>query len=321
MASITKRGRVWRVEVWLKGVRITATRDTEAEAIAWAATQEGAPASHIKELTVASVFDRYAREISPEKNGARWELVRLAALARDPIFGCSVASIDGSVLARWRDARLRTVSPATVNRELNLISAVFSRAQKEWRLPIVKNPVSDIQRPRQPPGRRRRVSDDERDAIVRQLGWDGRSPPADLNEWVAWTFCFALETAMRQGEILSMRRRDLGAKSVHLSKTKNGQARDVPLTSRALALLALLPIEGDRLVPLEAGTCGAYFREAVVGAAIQDLHFHDTRHEAITRFAEKLSIMELARVSGHMDTRMLLGYYHPTAADLADKME
>lgn len=321
MASITKRGRVWRIEVWRKGARITATRDTEAEAVAWAAEQEGTAKLPTNTLTVAAVFGKYAREISPEKEGGRWEVVRLAAFARDPIFGCAAQSIDGSILARWRDGRLGTVSAATVNRELNLISAVFTRAQKEWRLPIVKNPVSDIQRPKQPPGRKRRVSNEERDAIVHQLGWDGISEPEDLNEWVAWTFCFALETAMRQGEILGMRRRYLGARSVHLPKTKNGHARDVPLTTRALALLELLPVRGERVVQLEAGTCGAYFREAVAGATITDLHFHDARHEAITRFAEKLSIMELARVSGHMDTRQLLGYYHPNADDLAAKME
>jgi integrase len=128
---------------------------------------------------------------------------------------------------------------------------------------------------------------------------------------------------MRQGEVLWMRWRNVHGRYVHLPRTKNGEQRNVPLSSRALALLGCLTAgKGDeRVTPLEAGTSGAYFREAVRGAAISDLHFHDARHEAITRFAQRLSIMELARVSGHRDTRMLLGYYHPDAGDLAAKLD
>lgn len=330
MSTVYQRGASWRAMVRLQGQSIARTFDTKDLAEAWAARTEdrikgGAKATHIAKtpdnLTVAALFDRYAEEVSPEKRGGRWEIVRLKALRRAPELQMPAAQIDGADLAQWRDARLKTVKPSTVNRDLNLISAVFTRAIREWRLPLGKNPVSDMNRPAQPRSRERRVSDDERDAIVKQLGWDGKSAPADLNEWVAWAFVFALETAMRQGEILGIRRTHVHPRHVHLPKTKNGHARNVPLSTKALALLALLPGEGDRVVPLESGTCGAYFRDAVRGAAIDDLHFHDARHEAITRFAEKLSIMELARVSGHRDTRLLMSYYHPSAGDLADKLD
>lgn len=311
------------------GQSIARTFDTREQAQAWADKTEariqgGAKAAQIAKtpssLTVGALFNRYATEVSPEKRGGRWEIIRLTALARDPAFHGIATNIDGADLAAWRDRRLKSVKSSTVNRELNLISAVFSRAIYEWRLVLAKNPVSDMQRPPHPRSRNRRVSDEERDAIVHELGWDGVSEPADLNEWTAWAFVFSLETAMRQGEILSMRREHLHAKYIHLPMTKNGESRNVPLSIRALALLALLPDTGNKIVPLEAGTCGAYFRSAARGATIEGIHFHDARHEAITRFAEKLSIMELARVSGHKDTRQLLAYFHPAADDLAGKL-
>ena len=328
MASISLRGRTWRAEIYRKGERLTGSFDTEAEARAWAAKTEARLEAKVTKAQIrltptnigtAALFDRYALEVSPAKRGGRWEMIRLLALSRQEVFQGIAADLDGAALAVWRDERLQVVKASTVNRDLNLISAVFTRAIKEWRLPLVRNPVSDLMRPPQPRGRTRRVSDDERAAIIKELGWDGESAPADLMAWTAWAFCFALETGMRQGEILAMRREHLRDRWLYVPMTKNGDPRDVPLSSRALGLLALLP-PGDRLVPLAAGTCGAYFREAARGACVEGVHFHDARHEALTRFAERLTIMELARVSGHRDTKMLMGYYHPDPVGLAGKL-
>lgn len=329
MPSIVQRGLSWRAFIRMRGQSIARTFDTESQAREWANKAEarirdGAKRAQIvrapSSQTVAGLFERYAAEVSPGKRGWKWEQIRLRSFCRDPEFSTQSAIFDAADLAAWRDRRLRSVTPATVNRELNLISAVFSRAIKEWRLPLRINPVRDIQRPPQPRERTRRVSDDERDAVIRELGWDGVSRPDDLMAWTGWAFLFALETAMRQGEILGMRWADVRGRSVHLQQTKNGHPRDVPLSSRAMALLWLLERGTGRVCPLETGTCGAYFREAARGAGIDDLHFHDSRHEAITRFASRLSIMELARVSGHRDTRQLLGYFNPRTEELADKL-
>lgn len=330
MASIVQRGKVWRAMIRRAGQSLARTFDTRADAEAWAVATEarvlagGATAPAVRApsgATVADLFDRYAREVSPGKAGERWEVIRLRALA--PSFGMPAAQLDGPAVAQWRDTRLRTVSAATVNRELNLISAVITRAMREWRAPLAANPIHAIQRPRQPNARRRRVSDDERAAIIKALGWNGETAPADIRDWIAWGFCLALETMMRQGEILALTWPNVHAdrRFVHLPKTKNGHPRDVPLSTRAVALFDLLPVGSGRVVPVGAGTFGAYFREAVRCAEIEGLHFHDTRREALTRMAEKLpNIAELARASGHRGTRSLMVYYEPTAEDIAGKL-
>nr|WP_294523456.1 site-specific integrase [uncultured Rhodopila sp.] len=332
MATITKRGSAWRVRVRRRGQTITKTCDTEAEAKAWAEAEEtrlvaGATAAQIRKmpssLSVTELFDRYGREVSPEKGGWRFEVNALRKLG--PHFPMAAIEVDGATVAEWRDRRLKQVSAASVNRELALIGSVFTRAIKEWRLPIAANPVHSVMRPKQPRARTRRVSDAERATVIKFLAWDGKAAPKDKRQWIAWSFCLALETMMRQGEILRLtwEHIHLDRKFCHLPKTKNGHPRNVPLSSAAIALFALLkPGNGEaRVVPVDAGTFGAYFREALKDAEITDLHFHDTRREALTRAATKLSnVAELARASGHRELRSLMIYYEPDATDLAEKL-
>lgn len=332
MATIIQRGAAWRAAVRTRGVALWRTFDTEAEAREWAAAEEDRirqgkqPRALMRpaaDSTVADLFARYAAEVSPEKGGARWEKIRLAYLA--PSFQMRATKLDGAAVAEWRDKRLQQVSAATVNRELNLISAVITRAIREWRLPLAANPVHQIQRPKQPPHRTRRVSDAERAAILAALGWQGDAEPGGTREWIAWAWCLALETMMRQGEILALtwQHVHLDRKFAHLPKTKNGHARNVPLSSRARALFELLTPKHPqaRVVPVEAGTFGAYFREAVRAAGVEDLHFHDSRREALTKLAPKFrDAMELGAASGHRDLRSLRVYYEPDPTELADKL-
>ena len=142
---------------------------------------------------------------------------------------------------------------------------------------------------------------------------------------------FALETAMRRGELLSLTWKDVDLKKrvAYLEITKNGTARAVPLSSRAVAVLESLKEEKDGVQALSVGkvfktTDAALkkaFERACERAGINDFHFHDLRHEATSRLAEKLpNLIELAAVTGHKDLRMLKRYYHPRAEDLARKL-
>lgn len=324
MASISPRGRFWRVRVRVKGVTRTKTFDTRREAEEWAAQEEADIAASLepkaRELTCPVLFDRYAKEVSPKKGGARWEIIRLRALSRS--FPGLASALDGPALADWRDERLKEVSAAAVNRDLNLIGAVFTRAIKEWRLGLTINPVHQIQRPPQPASRTRRVTDAELAIVVLELGWDREKQPGDIRKWIAWTACLAIETAMRKSELLNMSWEHVHERHVHLPRTKNGRARNVPLSSRARALLGLLERGDGVVIPVQSGTFDAYWRQAVAGTGLDDLHFHDLRREATTRMAPKFrDALELSRVTGHSDIRSLGVYFHPDVESLADKLD
>jgi integrase len=104
-----------------------------------------------------------------------------------------------------------------------------------------------------------------------------------------------------------------------LPVTKNGDSREVPLSLRAREILALLP-RTDPVFGLESAQRDALFRKARDRAKIPNLHFHDSRSEAIWRLSKKLDVMELARVIGHRDLRSLLIYFNASADSLADKL-
>ncbi|MGE8450918.1 MAG: tyrosine-type recombinase/integrase, partial [Pseudomonadales bacterium] len=109
------------------------------------------------------------------------------------------------------------------------------------------------------------------------------------------------------------------AKVAHLPLTKNGGARDVPLSSRAIELLELLPTveAGEPLFNLSDKSRDALFRKGRDRSGLKNLTFHDTRHEAITRLAKKLQPLALARMTGHTDLNELMTYYNESAAEIA----
>lgn len=131
---------------------------------------------------------------------------------------------------------------------------------------------------------------------------------------------------MRKGEILSLRWKDidLTARHAHLDMTKNGDERYVPLSKAAISLLQIVeePAADDAVVPVQTGYFDKLSREAKQAVGLKHIHFHDSRREAATTMAAKLSnVLELAAVTGHKLLAMLQVYYKPKAVDLAARLD
>ena len=329
MASITPHKKGWRVQISVKGERASAVLTTKAEAKAWAAERE----SEIRRMVTSGVntsklvsdaFNRYAEEVSPHKRGQKWEATRLAFLAKQSIDGVTLGAmrlcdVTPDTLGQWRDARLKEVKGSTINRDFALLSHVFATARREWKW-ITDSPSAEVRRPSDPAPRDRRISQDEIDTICLALGYDGEV--GNKSSAVGAAFMFALETAMRAGEICGLTWDKISGKVANLPRTKNGSKRQVPLSRKAVEILATLP-RGDDDSPcfgLTSAQLDALFRKARNRTTIEGLTFHDTRHEAITRLAQKLEVLELARMVGHKDLRNLMIYYNATAEELADKL-
>lgn len=320
MASILKHGKKWRALVARKGIRKSKTFATKREATDWAARQEyeiqnaEAVASA---LPLKEVFDRYAREVSTTKRGARWEQIRLAKLAKDRMARKSVSAVTATDIADWRDRRLREVAPGSVRREMVLLSSVFTQARKEWRM-ISASPMTDVRKPRAPERRERRPTQDEIERLALSAGDD--MAHATARAFAA--FLFAVETGMRAGEIVGLHGAHIDAdrRVAKLPRTKNGSAREVPLSAEAVRIVQSMP-EGDPVFGLRSDQLDALWRKLRNRAAVTDLHFHDSRHEAITRLSRKLDPMALARMVGHRDLSQLMTYYEADAAELATRLE
>jgi len=319
MASIQRRGTSWRAEIYKDGRRESNTLPTKAQAVQWALMREAElTGARLPENTVKDALRRYANEVAPKHKGAKWELARLGLLERDQLSLVRLPALRPIHLAEWRERRLSQVSGASVRREMNLLQSVFKSCRKDWGW-LNSDPIKDVDRPQAPASRKRRVPQEEIDRLTLALGYDG-SVPETAQHRVALCFLFALETAMRAGEILGMKWSDVSAKSVNLPKTKNGDVRRVPMSGRAREIIGLLPQDADSVFNLDPGTRDTLFRRARDAAQIENLHFHDSRAEAIWRLSKKLDVMELARVIGHRDLKSLLIYYQTDADELADRL-
>ncbi len=365
MGTITKRGELqWQAKVRRKGFPTqsrTFSYKEDAEKWVRALERELETSGFIDRReadknTLGEVLRRYQKEITPSKKSADIESIKIDVILKDSVLPkLKMSALTSSAVASWRDRRLKEVSGATVNREIDVLSTVLNHARREWGI-HVENPIPFIKRPEKARARDRRFSPEEEAYLFVALTGgerqaDGTFSKGARNPWLLPLVRLAMETAMRRGELLALQWEnvDLKRQTAHLPDTKNGDARTVPLSTRAVAILESLPVHesgGDEEVQRTGAVfattalalrkgftraveraqeqyladCKKAKRKPVAGFLV-DVHFHDTRHEAASRLAEKLSnVLELSAVTGHRDLRMLKRYYHPRAEDLAKKL-
>lgn len=338
MATIRKRSSKWQARIQRTGyLPQTKTFNSKQDAEVWARSVEskidaGSTLVNIRKNRVSfgELLVRYSNEITPRKKGAQIELIRIGRILRDEKI-CKYQSsvITSEHVAAYRDNRLMHVSSTTVRLELALFSHVFNTAIKEWGYRL-DNPVGLVQLPKANKARTRRLSATEFKKLLAALACKERN----ANGTYSKSYCrnplmralvvIAAETAMRQSELLSIKWRDVDFANafISLSDSKNGEARFIPLTKIALDTLLSFRAETDgNVFPMSPSAVKQAFVRAVSRSGLVDYHFHDLRHEATSRLAEKLSnVLELSAVTGHKDLRMLKRYYHPRIADLVKKI-
>lgn len=309
------------------------TFETRREAEAWARGVEseidkGGYVSHAaaERTTFNEIAQRFSTDFAVhhyrkrEDNKEAWR-TQIKHLA-DHLGEYSLIAITSPVVAAYRDNRLKVVSGTTVRKEVNLLSKVLTVTMQEFGIMLPNgNPVANVRKPKESRGRDRRLLGDEADRLLAECR-------ASRNPWLLPAVQLALETAMRQGELLSMEWQHVNIKRrlvmlLDQDKIKNEEARAVPLSKAALEVLKGLPrdIHGA-VLPVQRMTLFHAFSAACKRAGIMDFHFHDLRHEALSRVAElgKFSMLEMAAISGHKTLQMLKRYTHLHAEDLAKKL-
>ena len=326
MASIRFRSNKWQARVSRKGEQsLVKTFQTKEDAERWARSIEVEwdkgtyqNTHQAQKTTFGELIERYLREVTPLMRGAKEDTIRLKAILRKPIAKVNVLLLNSSRIAKYRDERLQEVSAGTVIRELAYFSSIINHARREWDINIA-NPVMLVRKPPSPQGRNRILSHEEEVKLLQAC-----EPKANRNIYTRPFIILALETAMRRGELLSLRwdNIDCAKRTAFLHLTKNGDSRTVPLSIRAIEALKALPRSIDgRVLPINFAALENTFKRARERAGLNDLRIHDLRHTAITRLAEKLpNLIELSAVSGHRSIAMLKRYYHPRAEDIARKL-
>lgn len=333
MASITPFKGGYRAQIKIGAVRDSGTFRTLREAKAWASAREAqirierdsAPG----ELhTVSDMFREYVERVSAGKKSGDKEALRLHAFEKDfpHLAALKLADFKTPQLVEWRDARLKKVKPGSVVRDINLIRNVFYTARDEWHW-LTHNPFAGFKVPQEGAPRDRRVDPwKEVRPICRALGYRTGHAPVLKSQEVALAFLVALRTAMRAGEILQLGRGNCDLKKrvatvSHKMQHLTGKPRSIPLTRHAARLLAPVA-DRDQFFTVDSDSMSSLFHKTVkVRLKIANLHFHDSRAEALTRLARKVDVLTLSKISGHTDLRMLGSvYYRESAEDIAARI-
>lgn len=392
MATIRQRtSGYWQAIVRRKGAPDQSkTFRKKKDAEAWAATIESEIARGVfvsrdeaEKTTFAKVAERFEEEVLPNKRSGDRDVYRLRQVVEH--FGKhTLAAITSSMIAAYRDDRLKTLSPQTVVHEINLLSRIFKACTMDWGINLPMGiPTAQVRKPKVANARERRLESDEEQRIFAAIERGSRH--SSLRSVIE----FALETGARQSEITSLVWRDVDTekrvariRGIDGRETKNRDTfRDVPLSTKAIAVLNGItrPKKGGLVFQTSASSIKqawdsaikrarkdyerdvirknlqiAGFSEKEIKAELRkimprggpkpenpkpprketlrnieqlkkdpilaNLHFHDLRHEATSRLAEKLQMHELMKVTGHKGTAMLARYYHPRAEDLAKKL-
>lgn len=327
MATYEKRGEFWRVKIRRNGFPTQSrTFNNKALADRWAREIENDmdrgdffDRTEAEKNTLADVLLRYGREVSPSKKGAVVETFRVKSIAKARLCKTKMSALSSAHIAAFRDERLQTVSSSTVNRELNVISHAIEIARREWGIYMPQNPTRLVRRPRPPRARDRRFVQDEEKRLLAMCR-DARNP------FLLPVVQLAIETGMRQSEIVGIERAriDLKNRYLKLVDTKNGEPRSVPLSPKAIQVIKDLPasINAPLFPGLTTEAVKRAFIRACRRAGVEDFHFHDLRHEATSRFFERgLNHVEVMAITGHKTWAMASRYTHLQASDIARKLQ
>jgi len=325
MASIRKRNPYqWEARIRKRGYPTTCkTFETKADAEAWAKEIETAmnknqfaSAKEAERCTLAECLDRYIAEYIPRLKRPDHYTYLARAIQKRPIAQRIMATIRARDIADYRREReAEGVKNSTILSDFMLLSRLFNFARSDWGMEGLQNPISVVSKPKPDKGRERRLERDEEERLLKE------SPPNFRP-----IILFALATAMRREEIATLKWKDvdLENRSALLSTTKNEETRSVPLSPAALNVLNNIPRQDsqERIFGMGIHHITNTMRMICRNAGIENLRFHDLRHEATSRLFENtdLDIMEIRSITGHKTLQMLLRYTHLRTSRLADRL-
>lgn len=335
MATITKRGpRRYQARIRRKGYpTLTATFNSRADAQRWVREQEhqidlGTQPGTLmaQRTTLADAFADYLKKVTPKHKGKNQETDRILAMSEHPMASLPLAELTFVDIEDYIDDRMHPdegdgVAGSTVNRELGILVQVLKRARKhKW---MVHDPMADVDRPKNPPGRERRLEPDERKRFRTSL-------KETRNKLFKGFIIMASETGMRRGELLR-----IGWSQVNFQRrviclrgpqTKNGKGREVPLTRTAATILRWLRTKTGKqrlvfgkLTPEAIKKC---WQRLCKRANVVDFRLHDLRHERVSSLVDAgWSVINAMAVSGHKDMAAFRRYAHPNIDKLVTALD
>ncbi|CCQ11039.1 COG0582: Integrase [Pseudoalteromonas luteoviolacea B = ATCC 29581] len=341
MATITQRENgKWQAKIRRKGFKDQSkTFALKKDAKRWVREVETRMDQSIfkstdvaEEMLVSSALERYWDEHLINAKSAD-NILSMINRLKKVFVGLTLIDVTVHTIRDYKTYRLESVKGDTVRKEMSLIQRMFTYAMNEWDIYLPSgNPVAPVSLPPKGRARDRRLYKTEKEE--ERLLAAARAYGGPLHDIIV----IALETGMRRGEMVNSRRKTALAKhgyacmrwehfdeegsTIFLEDTKNKESRTVPLTEKAKQIILAQPRKpSGPIFDIRGDSVGAAFRKIVKRIGIDDLRFHDLRHEATSRLFEKgLQMMEVAAITGHKDLASLKRYTHLCPKNLAEKL-
>lgn len=347
MATIQERKNgTFTARVRRLGENISETFKTRTDAEAWARKNESEierglwlDTRQADKTTIHTLIRMYRDKKLPNLRGNG---ISSALNILDERLGKHIASkLTSKHISSYKEERLKEVGNETVRKEMATLSRILNLATNEWDIILVRNPCNAVEKPPPSKSRNRRLLPEEEVRMIAEL-------KRCKSRYMLPLMQLAIETAARQGELINLKWKDVNKKNFQCTfyGTKNGDDRIVPLSKAALAILEEIPpkIREPRVFPITSSLANQAWRKTLIRARnkyvaelikqgktereikentlLVDLHFHDLRHEAISRMAERgdLNLLELSAISGHKSLDMLKRYTHLNIEKLAKKL-
>lgn len=303
MASITKtKNGSYRVKIRKKGFPAISKNFTrKSHAQRWATKIESEidrgvylPSQEAESILINELIAIYIKEEVPKKKSANHYKGYMKLLSYH--FGhLSLNELNFIHIKSFRDNALSTKKGDTVRKQLGVLSAIINYAQKELNIYLPRgNPIQQVTLPEKGKGRNRRIDTNEETLLLEAAQKYGGL--------IQYIIPFALETALRRGEIAKLEWQDINFdnKTAEIRDTKNDEDRVIPLTNKACNILKMLKghKQTGEIFNIRADAITKAFSRCCKRSNIEDLRFHDLRHEATSRFFEMgLNIMEVSSIT------------------------
>ena len=324
MASLRKRNNRWEVRVRRTGQPTqTKTFTLKSDAQQWAreaeiALEKGELLQKPKAcpITLEGAAKRYLEEVAIHHKGVASERYRLWAMANRLGKTKPITAITSKDIASYKVERQKEVTSASVRRELNILSSLFETAKNEWGIIALNNPITAVKRPSDSVARDRRLTPKEKEQLLSESLRTG-------GQQLHLAILIALNTGMRQGEILKFRWDDIDfdRNQITVRDTKNGSNRIIVLSSVLRGALVNIQQTHGTLFTITASGLQQSFSKLTTRLQVHNLRFHDLRHEAISSFFEMgLSVPEVQLMSGHRTLDQLMRYSHASIEQIKHKV-
>lgn len=327
MGSVRCRGNRWHAQVRLSGFRsFTKSFDSKESALLWCRKKEShllANSHNQQDSEYPSLFSElcseYAADRSSKHKGVVAEKARIKTLSNSPLGRVKVIYVTPNQVFEYFEARRNKIQSGSLRKEYFLLKQIFKFGKAIYGICPLHDPLSLVETPPDSAHRDRRLTVDERGILTNALKNHRNKVFADCT-------LLALETGMRRSEILRICRNDFDQESrvLTIPNTKNGDTRRIPITKDASIIINrnLKSSSEENLFSISATCIQQAWKRLMTKLGINDLRFHDLRHEAISSFFEKgLSIAEVRLISGHRDIRQLFRYTHLRAEDILMKYD